>query len=91
VTPTFIYLLLFGVGLWAGIQNALAGGGTFLTLPALMLTGMTALRYRPKSLPGNSNACTRIDVHANPRGPALGPSTIALPDAASRRIRIPLR
>jgi len=29
-----------GVG---GIQNALAGGGTFLTLPALMFTGMTAL------------------------------------------------
>ena len=28
---------------WAGIQNALAGGGTFLMLPALMFTGMTAL------------------------------------------------
>jgi len=36
-------LILFCVAVWAGIQNALAGGGTFLTLPALMLTGMTAL------------------------------------------------
>ncbi len=39
-----IYLLLFVVAVWAGIQNTLAGGGTFLTLPALMLTGMNALQ-----------------------------------------------
>jgi uncharacterized membrane protein YfcA len=36
-------VILFLVAVWAGIQNALAGGGTFLTLPALMFTGMTAL------------------------------------------------
>jgi uncharacterized membrane protein YfcA len=36
-------VVLFIISVWAGIQNALAGGGTFLTLPALMLTGMTAL------------------------------------------------
>ncbi|MBN9589284.1 MAG: transporter [Alphaproteobacteria bacterium 64-11] len=36
-------IVLFLVAVWAGVQNALAGGGTFLTLPALMLTGMTAL------------------------------------------------
>jgi uncharacterized membrane protein YfcA len=36
-------VILFFVAVWAGIQNALAGGGTFLTLPALMFTGMTAL------------------------------------------------
>jgi len=36
-------VILFCVAVWAGIQNALAGGGTFLTLPALMFTGMTAL------------------------------------------------
>ncbi|HEY0267040.1 MAG TPA: sulfite exporter TauE/SafE family protein [Rhizomicrobium sp.] len=35
--------ILFAAALWAGIQNTLAGGGTFLTLPALMLTGMSAL------------------------------------------------
>ncbi|HKQ46292.1 MAG TPA: TSUP family transporter [Rhizomicrobium sp.] len=38
-----VLVILFVVAVWAGIQNALAGGGTFLTLPALMLTGMTAL------------------------------------------------
>lgn len=34
-------LLLFGA-IWAGVQNQLAGGGSFITLPALMLTGMDA-------------------------------------------------
>lgn len=32
--------LLFVAGLWAGTQNALAGGGSFVTLPALILTGL---------------------------------------------------
>ena len=40
---TMAFVVLFAVSVWAGIQNALAGGGTFLTLPALILTGMTAL------------------------------------------------
>jgi hypothetical protein len=35
-------LVLLGAGLWAGIQNALAGGGSFVTLPALILSGMDA-------------------------------------------------
>jgi uncharacterized membrane protein YfcA len=34
--------LLLVAGLWAGAQNALAGGGSFVTLPALMLTGLDA-------------------------------------------------
>ena len=34
--------LLFGAALWAGTQNQLAGGGSFITLPALILTGMDA-------------------------------------------------
>ena len=34
--------LLFVTALWAGAQNQLAGGGSFITLPALMLTGMDA-------------------------------------------------
>lgn len=34
--------LLFLVAIWAGAQNALAGGGSFLTLPALMFAGMDA-------------------------------------------------
>jgi uncharacterized membrane protein YfcA len=30
-------------GLWAGAQNALAGGGSFVTLPVLIMTGMNPL------------------------------------------------
>ncbi len=37
------FILLFAVATWAGAQNALAGGGSFLTLPTLMFTGMDAL------------------------------------------------
>jgi len=36
------FAVLFLGALWAGVQNALAGGGSFITLPALMLTGMDA-------------------------------------------------
>ncbi len=32
--------LLFAAGLWAGVQNALAGGGSFITLPALIAAGL---------------------------------------------------
>jgi uncharacterized membrane protein YfcA len=35
--------LILVVGLSAGLQNTLAGGGSFVTLPALILTGMTPL------------------------------------------------
>ena len=38
-----VFLLLFFVALWAGAQNALAGGGSFLLLPTLMFSGMDAL------------------------------------------------
>jgi uncharacterized membrane protein YfcA len=34
--------VLFIIAFFAGIQNALAGGGSFLTLPALMFTGLDA-------------------------------------------------
>ncbi len=37
-----ILLVLFIASVWAGAQNALAGGGSFITLPALMFTGMDA-------------------------------------------------
>src|SRR5436190_6784638 len=40
---TMAFVVLFIVSVWAGIQNALAGGGTFLMLPALMVTDMSAL------------------------------------------------
>jgi uncharacterized protein len=35
-------IVLFFAAIWAGTQNALAGGGSFITLPSLMLTGMDA-------------------------------------------------
>jgi uncharacterized membrane protein YfcA len=35
-----MYLLLLLAGVWAGAQNALAGGGSFITLPALILAGL---------------------------------------------------
>ena len=37
-----ILVLLFAVAVWAGAQNALAGGGSFVTLPALILSGLDA-------------------------------------------------
>jgi uncharacterized protein len=43
VHPSFwLLLLLFAIGIWAGVQNALAGGGTFITFPALLLAGLDA-------------------------------------------------
>ncbi len=35
-------LLLFFAAVWAGAQNALAGGGSFVTLPVLILSGLDA-------------------------------------------------
>jgi uncharacterized membrane protein YfcA len=37
-----MFALLFAAAFWAGAQNALAGGGSFITLPALMLSGLDA-------------------------------------------------
>jgi uncharacterized protein len=34
------YSILFLASVWAGAQNALAGGGSFITLPLLILSGM---------------------------------------------------
>ena len=39
---TLHFVILFAAALWAGAQNQLAGGGSFVTLPALILTGMDA-------------------------------------------------
>lgn len=36
------WVLLALAGIWAGIQNAVAGGGSFITLPALIFTGLDA-------------------------------------------------
>lgn len=48
--------LLFGAGLLAGAMNALAGGGSFVTLPALMFAGVPSVSANASStvalLPG---------------------------------------
>lgn len=36
-------IIIAVAGLWAGVQNTLAGGGSFVTLPALLFAGMTPL------------------------------------------------
>ena len=38
-----LLLLVLVAGLWAGLQNTLAGGGSFITLPALIVSGMSPL------------------------------------------------
>lgn len=35
--------LILLAGLWAGLQNSLAGGGSFITLPVLILSGLSPL------------------------------------------------
>ena len=37
---TFLYIIIFISGLIAGIINTLAGGGSLLTLPILILSGL---------------------------------------------------
>lgn len=34
------FLVIFLAAMWAGGQNAIAGGGSFLTLPALIFSGL---------------------------------------------------
>ena len=38
-----LLLLILAAGLWAGLQNTLAGGGSFVTLAALVVSGMSPL------------------------------------------------
>ena len=38
-----LLFVVFLAGIWAGVQNTLAGGGSFVTLPALIVAGMTPL------------------------------------------------
>jgi uncharacterized protein len=37
-----MWIVLLLAGVWAGAQNALAGGGSFVTLPTLILSGLDA-------------------------------------------------
>ena len=46
------YLLVFGAGLLAGTMNALAGGGSFVTLPALIAAGIPSVQANASSTVG---------------------------------------
>lgn len=43
------YFLIFGVGLIAGAMNALAGGGSFVSLPALIAVGVPSVQANASS------------------------------------------
>jgi uncharacterized protein len=64
--------VLFIAAAWAGVQNALAGGGTFLTLPCLMLTGMDARAANITSTVGlfPAQVITGMTVSRNASGAA---------------------
>lgn len=46
------YLIVFCAGLLAGAMNALAGGGTFVTLPALISVGVPSVQANASSTVG---------------------------------------
>ena len=46
------YLLILGAGLLAGAMNALAGGGSFVTLPALISVGVPSVQANASSTVG---------------------------------------
>jgi uncharacterized membrane protein YfcA len=41
--------LLFAAALWAGAQNSVAGGGSFITFPALVVTGVPVIKANATS------------------------------------------
>ena len=51
------FALVFGAGLLAGMMNALAGAGSFVTIPAMILVGVPAVQANASStvalLPGS--------------------------------------
>jgi len=63
-----IYLLLIAAGFGAGFINSLAGGGSFLTFPALVVSGVPAVMANASStvalVPGafTSGAAYRSDI-----------------------------
>jgi hypothetical protein len=46
------YLLIFGAGLLAGTMNAIAGGGSFVSLPALISAGLPSVQANASSTVG---------------------------------------
>src|SRR5580700_2879304 len=46
------YVFVFGAGLLAGTMNALAGGGSFVSLPALISVGVPSVQANASSTVG---------------------------------------
>ena len=61
--PVFDALLLAGAAFCAGILNTVAGGGTFLTFPALVFTGVPVVA---------ANATSAVAVFPGYLGGAMG-------------------
>ena len=83
-------IVLFIASLWAGAQNALAGGGSFITLPSLMLTGMDARAANITSTVALFPGPARHRVHRPRRRespPGLTMRTLVLDQPARRRAR----
>ena len=60
-----LLLLIALAGLYAGTQNTLAGGGSFITFPALLLVGLN-----PLAASGFSPASNRVGKVMNEPPPA---------------------
>lgn len=67
-------LLVFGAGLLAGCMNALAGGGSFVTLPALIAVGMPSVNANASStvalVPGGATSAWAYRDGLGPVGAA---------------------
>ena len=53
--PISTFALLAAAAFGAGVLNAIAGGGTFLTFPALVWTGVPPIAANATSAPGSIN------------------------------------
>jgi hypothetical protein len=72
------FVVIFGAGLLAGTMNALAGGGSFVTLPALIGAGLPSVQANASStvglFPGTSASAWAYRDGLGPVGPvALRP------------------
>lgn len=68
------FLLLFAAGLFAGAMNALAGGGSFISLPVLIATGVPSVEANASStvalFPGGLASAWTYRDDLGPIGPA---------------------
>ena len=62
-------LLVAAAGVYAGAQNAIAGGGSFITFPALLLAGLNPLAVEPWLL--RARAAALLDDRVGMRRAAL--------------------